>query len=346
MAETKIQWADAVWNPIAGCSVVSPGCTNCYAMAMAARIEWMGTAPHYAGLTRQTKAGAVWTGKVAVAPDATLTAPLKWRKPKRIFVNSMSDLFHEAVPDAVIDQIFRTMSTASHHTFLVLTKRADRMRAYLSDATLHGRIRFEARPPWPLPNVWLGVSVEDQARADERIPHLLNTPAAVRWISAEPLLGPIDLTRICLVPKKEGSARAGVHIDAVSGRYVESGRPYIGEWDIDGPYPEGRPARRLDWVVAGGESGRGARPLHLSWIRGLREQCTAAGVPIFIKQLGKTCVMDRTDAATPVALGAGWDALSPCSELGTVRFRDSHGGDPVEWPKDMRVREFPNMGVR
>lgn len=345
MGETKIQWADKVWNPIAGCSIHSPGCAGCYAMPMAARLEAMsiayeaehggdpGPLEHYRGLTKPTKAGPVWTGKIAVAPDSIFLAPLKWRKPVRIFVNSMSDLFHEAVPDAVIDQIFRTMSAASHHTFLVLTKRAERMRAYLSDPTLHGRVRFESRPPWPLPNVWLGVSVEDQRRFNERVACLIDTPAALRWISAEPMIGPIDMTKLPMFSV----------IDPESVSFFDSLRAEPKTYSFRRGAPTFKP---LDFVVAGGESGRGARPLYLSWIRGLREQCVSAGVPIFIKQLGKSCVMDRTDAATPVALGAGWDSLSPGSELGIVRFRDSHGGDPAEWPRDMRVREFPNMGVR
>ena len=125
--ETAIEWTDATWNPVAGCSIVSPGCTNCYAMKMAARIERMNpAAQHYAGLTQSSKSGPVWTGKVAAAPDSILLAPLKWKKPRRIFVNSMSDLFHEALSDKAIDRVFDVMVQARQHTFQVLTKRPQR----------------------------------------------------------------------------------------------------------------------------------------------------------------------------------------------------------------------------
>lgn len=212
---TAIEWTEATWNPIAGCSVLSPGCAHCYAMPMAARIEKMmaalGKPTPYAGLTQPSKAGPVWNGRIAVASDETLTQPLRWKRPRRIFVNSMSDLFHEGVADETIDRIFAVMALCPQHTFQVLTKRAARMRAYMAtpnrENIINGRVwsllgtprgrKIEHGGNWravlPLPNVWLGVSTEDQARADERIPHLLATPAAVRFISAEPLLGAIDL---------------------------------------------------------------------------------------------------------------------------------------------------------
>ena len=213
---TKIEWCEESWNPIVGCSLVSPGCTNCYAMKQAARIEAMfvgthmkaggGTpfAPsHYAGLTQDSKAGPVWTGKVAMVDNHALTKPLRWKRPREIFVNSMGDLFHEAVPDAWIDRVFAVMALAPQHTFICLTKRAKRMREYMASgrATAVGREAFamvlddHARNPksnlgdgikltgdifhlaaWPLPKVVLGVSAEDQPRADERIPELLATP--------------------------------------------------------------------------------------------------------------------------------------------------------------------------
>lgn len=186
--KTKIEWATDSWNPIAGCSVVSPGCTNCYAMNQASRIEHMGTAPHYAGLTKPSKGGPVWTGEVRLV-EHLLDVPLRWKRPRTIFVNSMSDLFHESVPDEWIDRVFAVMARAPQHTFQVLTKRSQRMRAYFHG--LRGLAELGGRP-WPLPNVWLGVSCEDQARANERIPDLLETPATVRFVSAEPLLGPIS----------------------------------------------------------------------------------------------------------------------------------------------------------
>lgn len=180
---TAIEWTDKTWNPVAGCSIVSPGCANCYAMKMAARIEAMGGVPRYAGLTQATKAGAVWTGKIVLAPSRILTAPLRWREPSRVFVNSMGDLFHEDVPGRWLDPLFDTMESTPRHTFQILTKRADRMRAYLSRRWIY----------WTPPNIWIGVSAEDQTRLDERWPHLRDTPAAVRFISYEPAIGPLDM---------------------------------------------------------------------------------------------------------------------------------------------------------
>jgi protein gp37 len=251
---TGIEWTQATWNPIAGCSILSKGCTNCYAMKMAARLEAMGQAK-YAGLTQPSKAGPVWTGKIAVADDRAFTQPLRWKRGRRIFVNSMSDLFHEDVPDDVIDKVSAIMALAPQHTFQVLTKRPERMRSYMVNDGL-GRLSswcvaaikmgragaLVGRHGFPAPNVWLGVSVEDQATADARIPILLDTPAAVRWISAEPLLEDVDL------------------------------RPWLSG---------------LDWVVAGGESGPDARPMHPDWIRSIRDQCAAAGVPFLFKQWGE-----------------------------------------------------------
>lgn len=301
---SKIEWTDATWNPIVGCSVVSPGCTNCYAMQLAGtRLKHH---PTRAGLTTPSKAGPVWNGQVRFN-EAELLKPLAWRRPRLVFVCAHGDLFHEAVPDAWIDRVFAVMALCPQHTFQVLTKRAGRMREYMAAAS--GRIADAVialrrargdhgpvvplphiRPGaqwWPLPNVWLGVSAEDQARADERIPLLLDTPAAVRFVSAEPLLGPVDLTRICLVPKKPGSDRSGIHLDALRGRYCESGQPYIGDWDVDKPYPDHLPALRLDQVIAGGESGPRARPMHPAWVRSLRDQCAATGTAFFFKQWGE-----------------------------------------------------------
>jgi protein gp37 len=263
---TGIEWTDATWNPIVGCSIVSPGCTNCYAMRWAyARLDRPHNQfPHYRGTTQGSKAGGVWTGKLALAPDHIIQAPLKWKKPRRVFVNSMGDLFHEDCPDEWIDHVFIVMASTPQHTFQVLTKRAERMRRYITELREKRSIIPDAFP-WPLPNVWLGVSAEDQRRADERIPLLLDTPAAVRFISAEPLLGPIDVT------------------------HIDSGRPFhvnalVGYFD----HTNGRDHQtRLDWVIAGGESGPNARPMHPDWARGLRDQCAAAGVPFFFKQWGE-----------------------------------------------------------
>jgi protein gp37 len=267
---SNIEWTDATWNPIVGCSIVSPGCRECYAMKFAARmLDGNPKSPHYAGTTMKSKAGPVWTGKVALAAEHILMAPRQWTKPRMIFVNSMGDLFHEDVPDAWIDKVFCIMALSRQHTFQVLTKRADRMRDYFSQfrpsppedgyitrngIASHALERWQpsfSPQRWPLPNVWLGVSVEDQKRADERIPDLLHTPAAVRFISAEPLLGDIDLA------------------DHLA---------------LDTPLMGGIP---LHWVIAGGESGPNARPMHPDWARSLRDQCAVAGVPFFFKQWGE-----------------------------------------------------------
>lgn len=261
---TKIEWTDETWNPLAGCSVLSPGCTNCYAMREAGgRLR---TLAKYAGLTQPSKAGSVWTGEVRLWETA-LDQPLGWKDPRRIFVNSMSDLFHEGVPDAWIDRIVAVMARCPQHQFQVLTKRAQRQRDYLADPDVINRIigllmtaEGCARFAWPLPNLWVGVSVEDQPRADERIPLLLQTPAAVRWISAEPMLGPI-------------SNRANL----------------LGS---------------LDWVVAGGESGPDARPMHPEWPRALRDWCQRLGVSFFFKQWGEW--MPAPDEMTDAEIVLGW----------------------------------------
>jgi protein gp37 len=305
MSKSNIEWTEETWNPIVGCSIVSPGCARCYAMKMAHRIEAMnleakstgnGHAPQYNGTTKVVNGNAVWTGKLARASEKILTAPLRRKKPTTYFVNSMGDLFHEDCPDEWIDQVFAVMALSPHHTFQVLTKRAERMSAYMNRPLAHGLASgavglFDAlneaahaltdpprtvfptlkhgmvpHPGWPLPNVWLGVSTERQQEADERIPHLLNTPAAVRFISAEPLLAPIDLTR---VPRTDKPGRDAI----LAGRYRE------GENWRD--YP------RLDWVIAGGESGADSRPMSSQWPRRLRDQCKAAGVAFFFKQWGE-----------------------------------------------------------
>lgn len=290
---TNIEWTDETWNPIVGCSVISPGCTNCYAMKTAARVERMDrTLERYHGLTQPSKAGPVWTGKIGVAGDKAFLAPLRWKRPRKVFVNSMSDLFHESVPDEVIDRVFAVMALCPQHTFQVLTKRSARMRKY---CTHPERLRFiwsesqrmdvggralvrqlTANPVWPLPNVWLGVSVEDQTRADERIPYLLATPAAVRFISAEPLLGPVDLTQF--TPAHSLSWAASTH----------KGTDGIERDDLFG-----RPVEGLDWVIVGGESGHGARPMHRAWAQSLRDQCAAADVPFFFKQWGEWIDADQ-----------------------------------------------------
>lgn len=259
---TGIEWTDATWNPVSGCSKVSQGCKHCYAERVFPR-------PY---------PGRKFTD-VRMHP-LRLRQPLQWQKPRRIFVNSMSDLFHEDVPTWFIDQVFAVMLLAPRHTFQVLTKRPERMCTYLSDPHLYARtlqfadeyLRVE-RPALggvgisdpslsPAPWIWLGVSVEDQATADERIPLLLQTPAAVRFLSCEPLLSEVDLRRLC----------SPYEIDALNPESNED------------TYYE---TVSIDWVIVGGESGTHARPMHPAWVRSLRDQCVSAGVPFFFKQWGE-----------------------------------------------------------
>lgn len=286
--KTTIGWTDATWNPIRGCSRVSPGCQHCYAETVAGRFCGPGQA--YEGLVKITAGGdRRWNGEVRMVPEH-LGDPLRWRRPRRIFVNSMSDLFHEALTNEQIAAVFGVMAAAPQHTFQVLTKRAERMHAWFAWAGREFALRqrgitsaphvframldaaFEElgkphKPAldaswsaheddlWPLPNVWLGVSVEDQERT-ERIPWLLKTPARIRFLSCEPLLGELDIRQ---------------HFGPQSLSFSASGR--------------GALARGIDWVIAGAESGRGARPCEVGWLRSLRDQCRAPyAVPFFLKQ--------------------------------------------------------------
>ena len=238
---SRIEWTDATWNPTTGCTKVSPGCDRCYAEGI---------------FNRFNGPGAFDT--VTLRPER-LGQPLRWRKARRVFVNSMSDLFHEAIPDEFIAEVFGVMSTCASHTFQILTKRHGRMRSLLGTDRFRGMVLdhhldWMVRAPgrcqnypdtWPLPNVWLGVSVEDQKWADIRIPALVETPAAVRFLSCEPLLGPVDLGA---VPPRVG----------------------------------GIPA--IHWVIVGAESGRGARQMAEQWARDIKDQCVDAGVAFFLKQ--------------------------------------------------------------
>ena len=287
---SKIEWTDATWNPITGCSVVSAGCKHCYAMRLAGtRLRHH---PSRAGLTRPTSAGPVWTGEVRLNED-WLDQPLRWRKPRRIFVCAHGDLFHESVPDEWIARVWAVMNRSPRHQFQLLTKRPKRAHMWLSrcaDGGGLGWITHDGTPPsraydgtgmivgsanrWPLPNVWLGVSVEDQAAADERIPLLLQTPAAVRFVSAEPLLGAVDVSDE--LQRKCGHCDEPIAL-CKGGRDIYNGARccVLCEHDVG-----------IDWVIAGGESGPNARPSHPDWFRSLRDQCQAANVPYFFKQWG------------------------------------------------------------
>lgn len=289
-----IEWTDTTWNPTTGCDRVSAGCDNCYALTLAGRLKAMGSAKYQNDGDPRTSG----PGFAVTEHPSVLSAPLRWRKPRRVFVNSMSDLFHPRISTGFIADVFAVMARTPQHTYQVLTKRAPRMAALMPADPRDGGHRLQEAATtevgaqalydaeWPLPNVHLGVSVETQEEAEERIDRLVGTAAAVRWISAEPLLGPVDLTP--WMPA--GSCRwhcggckrfyAGDHQEVCPG----CGR--TGYWcgsHVGNSRPNGQP---LNWVVAGGESGPDARPMHPDWARSLRDQCTAAGVPFFFKQWG------------------------------------------------------------
>ncbi len=299
-----ISWTDETWNPIRGCSRVSPGCDHCYAMGQAHRFsnEVNGKPGPYQGLTvlrpkTAKRPGVDWSGRVRFVAEM-LGDPLRWREPKRVFVNSMSDLFHEGLGHERVAAVFGVMAAAPRHTFQVLTKRptsASTFFGWAKDnahpdggpgpatvcgimAANHGaNVDYLGLPEtWPLPNVWIGVSVENRA-AKYRIDELRALPAAVRFLSLEPL--------------------------------IED----LGTLDLHG----------IDWVIVGGESGNGARPFDLGWARSIVEQCARAKVACFVKQMG----------ADPI------DGLAGCS----VPFASKKGGDINEWPADLRVRQFPEV---
>ena len=293
MADTKIDWATDVWNPVTGCTPAGAGCANCYAKGIAKRF---------------------WGNRKfsdVQCHDDRLDQPLRWRKPRTIFVNSMGDLFHKDVPEEFIDRVFAAIAVCSWHTFIVLTKRPERMREYLSnrnkcvdcwedaaheDHDIVEQVRFDDFPnesntmleklrrveegmdnisrysKRPLPNLILGVSASNQAEVDRAVPFLLDTPAACRCVSLEPLLGPVSL-------RIEG-AETGTLYNALTGEF--SGN------DDRGP--------RLDWVIVGGETGKNARPMYSTWVKTVRDQCKAAGTAFFFKQWGEWVPSDTIGA--------------------------------------------------
>jgi protein gp37 len=261
MAESKIEWTEKTWNPITGCTKISEGCRNCYAEPMANRLQAMGQIKYTHGFEK------------VVCHEKALEEPLKWKKPCKIFVCSMADLFHDDVPFDFIAKIFETMEKCPQHTFIVLTKRPERMVEFIGGTSGAGL----SAPP--LPNVWFGVTAENQEQADKRIPILLQIPAAKRFVSIEPMLGPIDLTDLAEdFPGKghtdEDIQGGGGHMDAL---YYD-GNP------IDDPRYEGA---TLDWVIVGGESGKNARPIHPNWVKTIRDQCNTEDIPFFFKQWGE-----------------------------------------------------------
>lgn len=317
MGDTTIEWTTKTWNPTRGCALVSEGCKNCYAMGQAHRFS--GKA--FEGLTKKrVRLGPVWTGEGRLVP-AMLALPFTWKKPEKVFVNSMSDLFFEKFTNEEIAAVFGVMASLPRHTFQILTKRARRMREWFEwwaalvdddmglalekmfeGARDRGASKYipEGSPPlelpWPLPNVHIGTSVENQETADERISHVLRVPAAVRFVSYEPALGPVDFTRL--------------RDDHLLWSAIERRNP---------------DAVSLDWIIVGGESGPRARPFDVAWARSVVKQCRAAGVAVFCKQLG----------SKPVGL----PTLSGGTPFPPLKSRK--GGDPSEWPEDLRVRQYP-----
>jgi protein gp37 len=271
MADTSIEWATKVWNPTTGCDRVSAGCDHCYALTMARRLKGMGSAKYQNdGDPRTSGPGFGLT----VHPD-TLTVPLRWRQPERVFVNSMSDLFHARVPVPFLAQVFAVMARTPQHTYQVLTKRPERLRAIvgadgrrlIAAATEADALALEQR--WPLPNVHLGTSIELD-RYTRRADDLRRADAVVRFLSLEPLLGPLPSLRL----------------------------------------------HGISWCIIGGESGPGARPLDLGWVRDLIARCLDAGTAVFVKQLGTVWAREH---------GSG----------------SRKGGDWDSWPPDLRIREYP-----
>lgn len=298
---SKIEWTDATWNPILGCDKISPGCKNCYAIRTAHRLQSNPNpkvAKAFEGLTVIQGGQPNWTGRVNFVEER-LNEPLRWGKPKRIFVNSQSDLFHDGVSEDTLQKIFKVMCQAKQHVFQVLTKRPARMLAFLSRWDSMTRDFGPLWPnTWPQRHIWLGVSCENQQTADERIPLLLQTPVAVRWVSAEPLLGPIkfrfwhcacgwngkegDLSPVCPGSNcpKCGLSEGLLWTSWLTG--IEANRM---NWK-----PGSADLGRVDWVVVGGESGPYARPMDPDWARSIRDQCLTAGdfgVPFFFKQWGE-----------------------------------------------------------
>lgn len=335
MAEkTAIEWTDATWNPTRGCTKIAQGCKNCYAETFAERWRGIKGHPYEQGFDPRT------------APDK-LTEPLKWRKPRRIFVDSMSDLFHETFPFDYIAAVFGVMAIAPQHTYQVLTKRPERAAAFfawmaknsdvvspqykltevLADVPgvrldhIMATLRGVDPTPWPLPNVWIGTSIANQTDVGNNLPWLYRIPATVHFVSAEPLIEALDLRRHLFVGEEGG---------------------------IDFSYT---PRQWLDWIIVGGESGPDPRPCNVEWIRSIVGQCKAAGVPVFVKQLGAN-VVSRNDAGFDGEEPSHWPSDTDV-EHDPSGFREEYQGAPVrirlskkggemsEWPADLRVREMP-----
>ena len=272
MPKTRIEWADVTWSPATGCTPISEGCENCYARRMAKRLRGRCGYPKDEPF------------RVTLQPER-LEEPLKWRNPRRVFVCSMGDLFHEDVPFEYITQVFDVMCSCSFdamcsmelgHTFMVLTKRPERIEKWLcwmreswsEDSPTNVTLEVEGHFGR---HIWLGVTAENQQRADERIPILLEIPAAVRFVSVEPMLGLVDLTGIRFDRNTIMNVLEGCGINRLSPCQ-----------SIPNAFCE-----KINWVICGGETGPGARPMHPDWVRSLRDQCQDSGVPFFFKQHGE-----------------------------------------------------------
>lgn len=341
MSASSIEWTHPpgfdgeTWNPTLGCDKVSPGCKFCYAIRSVNRMAGNPNAKiaaANAGLVVMTGAGLNWTGKVN-SIESRLSIPLKKNKPTAYFVNSLSDLFHKEIADEFIDKVFAVMALTPQHRYMILTKRPERMLAYIDsraksiqyweDAarSLGFTFRFigadwneHSTCPFPLPNCWLGVSVENQATADARIPILIKTPAAIRFVSYEPALGPVDFTQIPI------SSWKGVPVMA---NVLQRASIF---------------AAHLDLVITGGESGPGARPFNIAWAQQTINQCAAAGISCFIKQFGAKPVFQWSKDADAVGLTLGpvYD-----DQMYPVRLKDRKGGSMEDWPEWARVRQYP-----
>ncbi len=307
-ASTDIGWTNSTWNIVSGCDEVSLGCDRCYAKTFTER--WRGTSGHY-----------FENGFDVTLRPLRMGLPFRWRKPRRIFVTSLGDLFHDKVPDDFVVDVFAVITLTPQHAYQLLTKRHARMRSLLSRPEFWYRVGRQARhfgyeydnaanffadgrniydtSVWDelryLPNVHLGVSAEDQHWADIRIPALMETPAAVRFISAEPLIGPLNIAEYLTAGGchtfPDGEAFPSICLSPSCGTCI-------------------------NWLIAGGESDSGARPMDLGWVRNIRDQCADAGVPLFVKQMGSVWAREN-------------------------RASDRKGATPAEWPEDLRIQQFP-----
>ncbi|PSB49756.1 phage Gp37/Gp68 family protein [filamentous cyanobacterium Phorm 6] len=310
MGKTKISWTSETWNPLVGCSKISAGCSRCYA-AEAAKSARLQQFPQYQKVKD-------WDGTIEFVENQLLK-PLSWRSPKKVFVCSMSDIGHKNVKDEWLNKIFAVMAMCPQHIFQVLTKRPERLLEYfsdpncarwicdevlniLSDEANPGKWKFkvhgdEVNIKIPLPNVWVGTSVENQKVADDRIPQLLQIPAAKLFLSCEPLLEAVDLTKIYRISNLTQTELTWLDY--------------------------------LHWIILGGESGVGARPCHIDWIRSIVQQCRPTNVAVFVKQLGSNSIQ-----STPYIDGVAQNNFQ-------LKFKDRKGGNIDEFPTDLQIRQFP-----